>query len=262
MSKNIPVEDVKTPREIIEPLTPPEGPEDPILIHDDGTLIDGLRRLRWAQSQGRKTIKAEVATEFLVAIENLKRARRGTIMPMRRVYEIHKELKDLHRAHNRATMLEVNRNRRKPGYVRKTDVSPTRSTDIGRALYIQATGESQFQATIKLYKLAEEDPNSEFAKRIRLYDEGKISKTRTLAAVKKGHPNSLSGPVRKASEQLQLIKGAAMTLHSVALAIRNLGEPILANPDDFAEAIEDLRVSRARITTFIHILEKTRNNDD
>ena len=248
------VDEIKTDRDVdtVEPipgLTPTY--KMPIVVLEDGTLIDGLRRLAAAKAAGLEYVPVAVVSDFAKAAEVLAKAHEGRPCSPRRAWEIMSALEPMakawayeRRAYNARLMREGKRGK---GAHRGVGTRTLLRKSAGLT-YDQLSESIRF-----IYRKAEQgDPRAmELVARI---DRGDM--TPGLARETYNGTIRLSGDIRERAEQKTLLETGPQRLASVMQSLVRLGSPVQLKPEEIAKAIESLHSSRTQLTMLINRLRK------
>lgn len=252
--KQLRVDEIKTDRDVdtVEPipgLTPTY--KMPIVVLEDGTLIDGLRRLAAAKAAGLEYVPVIVVSDFAKATEVLIKAHDGRPCAPRRAWEIMSALEPMakswayeQRAHNARLMRQGKRGK---GAHREVGTRTLLRKSAGLS-YDQLGENIRF-----IFRKAEQgDPRAiELVTRI---DHGTM--TPGLAVSTYTGAVRLAGDIRERPEQKTLLETGPQRLASVMQSLTRLGSPVKLAPEDIAKAIESLHTSRTQLTMLINRLRK------
>ena len=255
MSERILIESIKTlrtldPDDKVQPLAidiRDSGQKVPVLLDEDYTLIDGLRRLEAVKMLGHETIEVVRATTLEEATDVLKLAHAGKpVDRVRRVWEIRKQLQRL------LSERGSRQRQRQTGLPRGARVIS--KEEKWRWLFIDAMGGLKSADRIRtLYGMAEK--NDALAQElVTRMENGEISPHAAYARYTRRTP--LNGNIHSAKEQLAALENATRGLSGIMKALDKLGWPIMVSPEDRAPIIKELLVYRRQFYKLIHLLEE------
>lgn len=211
--------------------------DTPVVLRDDNVLIDGLRRLRRAQAQGKESIRALRVQDFHEAIDALTKQHEGRTVTPRRIWDIMSVLYDYARQLWQSP----------GGWVRGPDgklVRPVgrqtrRDSQGSRKYYLEAlnTTVHTIQATVYMYRRAEQGDERAKALVARV-DTGEFSIHQ--AHVRYSRPNNLAGHVTSQKEQAQILERGVASLAAEMGILQKLGHPLVVSDEDLAKAIDGL----------------------
>lgn len=252
--KQLRVDEIKTDRDVdaAEPLQGlTQTFKQPILVLEDGTLVDGLRRLAAAKAAGLEHVPVVVLKDFAVAADILAKIHATRACSARRAWEIMSVLEPMskawayeQRAHNARQMRAGEREK---GAHRSVGTRGLLRRAVG-------LGYDQLSESIRfIYRKAESGDTRalELAARI---DRGEIQPG-LARNIYVGTVN-LSGDIRERSEQKTLLETGPQRLSSVMASLSRLGSPVQLSPEQIQVAIASLHNSRTQLTVLINRLRK------
>ena len=256
--KNIRIDDVVIARSdyaAAEPLPdglPNQTYNTPIIVRDDMVLVDGLRRLLWHRAQGHDTIRANVVTTFLEAVEALAPLHEGRRITAIRTWNFVSLLNDYANAwsrqvatggwarDDRGNFIRTNTSERG----RKLEQTSTR-LQYRRALNIP---QHHLQSSIFMYRLAERGDAraQELVKRVEAGEFGIVRANRHYK-----EPHNLTGSITNRAEQTRILERVVMELHAQVTSLQKLGHPLVVSSEELATALEGIASARTELTKFV-----------
>lgn len=258
--KNIRIDDVVIARSdyaAAEPLPdglPNQTYNAPIIVRDDMVLVDGLRRLLWHREQGHDTIRANVVTTFLEAVEALAPLHEGRRITAIRTWNFVSLLNDYANAWSRQTATGGWARDEKGNFVRsnssegrrgrKREQTSTR-LQYRRALNIP---QHHLQSSIFMYRLADRGDAraQELVKRVEAGEFGIVRANRHYK-----EPNNLTGTITNRAEQARILERVVMELHAQVTSLQKLGHPLVVPSEELATALEGIASARTELTKFV-----------
>lgn len=256
--KQLRVDEIKTDRDVdaAEPLPGlTTAFKHPLMVLEDGTLIDGLRRLRTARDAGLEYVPVFVASDFVKAAEYLARLHEGRPCAPRRAWQIMSALEPLSKswAYERRVYNARITNKEGRGLTPKGAVRKPVGT---RTLLRKAVGLNYDQISERirqLYRKAEAGDQRAIDLTARV-DRGEL--TPGMAHDIYIGAKRLPGDVRERSEQKTLLETGPQRLASVMQSLSRLGSPVVTDPALVEKAIKSLTESRTQLVVMINRLRK------
>lgn len=260
MIENVPLGDIKVDQRPTRPLDVSNYQHNraPILILEDGTLVDGLWRLRHAEARGKKTIAAVRATNLGDAISNLELVREGIMSPAR-IYQIHTSLADLYSQYS--------------FQVRGRPRNPERESESGyvieggylgsaRSFWTRAYGTSSWHNVIQLERELALDPtNQRLMDAVKQLEAGEIKpSTAYKRGIRQYYKVPFRGSVDKKTDQQRLLRSVTDQLGSVVTALSKLGLPLQGDVEDLQQIHDELFQHRSKISQLLILIRKRVND--
>ena len=252
--KQLRVDEIKTDRNV-DAAAPLPGLtatfKQPIVVLPDGTLIDGLSRLRAARDAGLEYVPVVVVKDFAHAAELLAKVHTGRPCSPRRAWEIMSILEPMskvwayeQRAHNARLMRAGNRTK---GEHRSVGTRALLRKSVGLS-YDQLSEAIRF-----IYRKAEQG-DAVAQQLVERIDRGEV--TPGLARDLYKGANKLAGDILERAEQKVLLETGPQRLSSVMQSLSRLGSPVQLKPEAIEAAIDSLHNSRTQLTVMINRLRK------
>jgi len=229
------------------------GLRRPILVRDDMSLIDGLRRLEAVKSLNRSEIEATVSDdldEVLRIVESV-HGDGGedphTITP-RRMYEFQLTFSEMAKDRNREIRARgLWRSENRPADM--PELGPLR-VRVARALNMPYEG--FISRVSKVYRQA--DKGNALAKElvVRL-DAGEITIAQAYRTLEQ---ERLNGVVADVDEQRHMVEMAVRNLDIVIKGLRKLKVPTNLPPEELSPLVEQLRTHRSNLTVMVSTLTR------
>lgn len=249
--KQLRVDEIKTDRDV-DAVAPRQGLtltyKQPIVVLEDGTLVDGLYRLAAAKAAGLEYVPVVVVSDFVKATELLAKVHEGRPAPPRRAWEIISILEPMakawsygQRAHNAKVM--------KKGDATMKPVGVRSRLRMAAGLKYDQIGEQ----IRRLYRKAEAGDDRALTL-VEKVDRGELTVGQAHSLLT-GEAN-LSGDIRTKPEQKVLLETGPQRLASVMQSLARLGSPVQLDPALIKEALDSLMASRTQLTIMINRLRK------
>jgi hypothetical protein len=227
--------------------------KQPIVVLEDGTLVDGLRRLAAAKASGLEHVPVIILKDFGEAAELLGKVHEDRPCSPRRAWEIMSTLEPLSKSWAYERRVESAKLMRSG----KRDKGLVRPKWGGvRALMRKSVGISydQLSEAIRfLYRRAEQGDTKAIELVARI-DRDEIGPG-LAHSMYKGTVR-LSGDIRDRAEQKILLETGPKRLASVMQSLNRLGSPIQLDQAAIQAAIDSLHSSRTQLTVLINRLRK------
>jgi hypothetical protein len=230
------------------------GLREPILVHEaDGSLIDGLRRIKVMGKLGHKKIKAVVTGDVDVMVAHLEPLHRGRQLTARRIYE----LNEIMAKANRVKLAQMKMSgqwavdKRNDEYVMYRAKAP-------RALGLtpNTAAVERVSATYRAFL----NGDAFAAQLLARVDNGEIPPM-TAANMYMGNRTQASGYVNTPAEQRDILDAAVRNMSGIIKTLRTLQMPIRVADNDLTEVLDRLRHLRTETSRIIRKIDINRKRE-
>lgn len=223
----------------------------PVLLLDDRTLVDGLRRIHALTLLGHKTVQAVVATSLEEACENLALAHTAGPPSTRRIWAMWIALTDL--MNERTYRVRTAANRR--GADGKRLGRSERIKDQSRPMFIRAFGNyTAFEPMRFVYRWAEEG-HPEAGKIIAGLEAGEYTATTARGKILEIRKRE-AGTVTSADEQKQIMTQASRQIKTALSAFDQIKAPIRVPEKEFDAIMAEMKRNRSSLYRLARLLEE------
>ena len=228
-----------------------QGQLTPIVILQDGTLVDGRRRLAWLEGRGETKVDASVVSTLEDAVDAL--AENHPVPPdrIRRIWEIRQTLTPLITERDWKLRHRPRPNRR----VYREGDTPVEGL---RELLRRALGDyTAFDKVMSIYNVALSG-NKKAADLVESMEKGELTIHQAFAqheARRTSVSVHFARNVVTAREQKQLLTNAVEKLSAIVMAMQKLG-PIKMSTEDIQPILEELRRDRGLMYRTVKLLEE------
>lgn len=217
------------------------GTVEPIIVYSDMTLIDGLKRIRAADSLGWREIDAIISDDIQEIVKLLTKVHAGVSLTPQRIYEQHIVLYSLN---DRRLM-----DHKKAGTWNLTD---------------RPDGEERFRLSNEIWKASGLSCRSAYGRLLSLYRarEGSQKAQWVLERVKDndlsiqsasylmtGKRVNTRGVVKDPTEQRRLLESGMRSIITILSGINKIGSPIQISEDEMWQHISKMGEARRLLST-------------
>jgi ParB-like nuclease domain len=230
------------------------GKVEPILVRENGTLIDGLRRIKAAEQLGWKQIDAVVSDDIRLVLALIAKSHVGVKTSVRRMYEFNLVLTELN-------TLRLRRFKASGQWPMEQRAPEDRDFLYNQEVYL-AFGlpyRSAWGRAIRLYRLALQ--GNEWARGL-LKEVEVGDRTVDSAANVMEEKGALGGYVLDPTEQEQLLKFGFRKIRVTIEGLKKVGTPVQFPPEQFESYLEEIdRLRRSLLLIHRALRKEMRKNE-
>lgn len=237
------------------------GMKQPIIIDDQGNLIDGLRRLRAAASLGWEEVPAVVTSTFDESMAVLaKTVKHGTLAlaaTPRRAWELFRDTYEQQKV--RSTEMRKRRTGL-PKNAPTMEPLPRSRSMLNEAMGF-GPGEAMVASSTWLYKFIESNTNPQWTEQLagiqRKLDAGGWTVYEARGAIDRLRKGDLSGDILSLNDQRDALASALSQLSGFAKAVTRIGEinPAM-NQEELKLYIKGFEQGKRDLQRFVNSLRK------